>query len=270
MKNKKFTKSLFTGTIAIFFVALVSVLAYAYSTGITGRTRKGPEPGCTCHGGSPTPSVSVQITGPSVLAPGSIAVYTVKIAGGPLSAAGTNIAVKQGTINPGSGSGLQKIGDELTHTSPKSPLSDTVSFTFQYTAPMVQTTDTLFANGNSVDLSGSNSGDMWNFAPNKPVLISSASGISNNSTVAEYNLFQNFPNPFNPSTSIKFDIVKSGYVSLKVYDMRGKEVKTLVNGYRQSGNHEINFNAEGLSSGIYYCRLETSDYSSIIKMSLLK
>lgn len=268
--NKKFTKSLISGTIALLFVALVSVLAYAYSTGITGRTRKGPEPGCTCHGDSPSAGVSVQITGPSVLSPGQTAVYKVKIAGGPLSAAGTNIAVKQGTINPVAGSGLQKIGSELTHTTPKSPAGDTVSFDFQYTAPMVTTTDTLFANGNSVDLSGSSSGDMWNFAPNKAVQISSASGISNNSTVTEYNLYQNFPNPFNPSTSIKFDIAKSGYVSLNVYDMSGKEIRTLVNGYRQGGNYEVNFNAEGLSSGIYYCRLQTADYSSIIKMTLLK
>lgn len=270
MKNKKFTKSLFTGTIAILFVALVSVLAYAYSTGITGRTHKGPEPGCTCHGPSPSAGVSVQITGPSVVAQGQTVVYKVKISGGPLAAGGTNIAVKQGTINPGVGSGLQKIGDELTHTSPKSPVSDTVSFEFQYTAPMVSMTDTLFANGNSVDLSGSNSGDSWNFASNKAVQVTPPSGISNNGTVLEYKLHQNYPNPFNPSTSIKFDIVKSGYVSLKVFDMSGKEVKTLVSGIRQSGNNEVNFNAEGLSSGVYYCRLQTADFSSIIKMTLLK
>ena len=270
MKNNKVTKSLIAGTMAILFVALVSVLAYAYSTGITGRTHKGPEPGCICHNADPSSSVSVQITGPSVLAPGTTAVYKVKISGGPLVRGGTNIAVNQGTINPGSGSGLQKIGDELTHTSPKSPVSDTVSFEFQYTAPMSPTTDTLFANGNSVNFDNTNSGDMWNFAPNKPVLISTASGISNNNTVSEYHLYQNYPNPFNPSTSIKFNIVKSGYVSLKVFDLSGKEVKTLVGGNMQSGSHEVNLNAAGLSSGIYFCRLETSDYSSMIKMTLLK
>ena len=270
MKNKKITKSLIAGTAAILFVGLVSVLAYAYSTGITGRTHKGPEPGCICHNADPSPSVSVQITGPSVLEPGSTATYTVKIAGGPLVRGGTNIAVSQGTINPGTGSGLQKIGDELTHTSPKSPVNDTVSFNFQYTAPMTTTTDTLFANGNSVNFDNTNSGDMWNFASSKPVQISPASGISNNSTPVEYHLYQNYPNPFNPSTSIKFDMKKNGNVSLKIFDLSGKEVKTLFNGYKQSGNHEVNFNANGLSSGIYFCKLETSDYTSMIKMTLLK
>ena len=270
MKNKKFTKPLFAGTAAIIFIALISVLAYAYSTGITGRTHKGPEPGCICHDPSPSTNVSVQIAGPSVVSPGQSAFYTVRISGGPLMRAGTNIAVSKGTINPGTGSGLQKIGNELTHISPKSTSGDTVSFTFQYTAPLTATTDTLFANGNSVNFDNTNSGDMWNFAPEKLVQISPASGISSNGTVSDYNLFQNYPNPFNPSTSIKFDIAKSGYVTLKVFDVNGKEVKTLVNGYRQSGNYEINLNAEGLTSGIYFCRLQTSDYSSVIKMSLLK
>ncbi|KAB2907732.1 MAG: Omp28-related outer membrane protein [Ignavibacteriales bacterium] len=83
-------------------------------------------------------------------------------------------------------------------------------------------------------------------------------------------LGQNFPNPFNPETRISFSVPKSGYVSLKVYDLLGKEVATLVDGEIAAGNHYRNFNAEALPSGVYVCRLEAEGVSLSRKMSLLK
>lgn len=85
-----------------------------------------------------------------------------------------------------------------------------------------------------------------------------------------YSLNQNFPNPFNPSTSIKFDIANTGFVNIKVYDNLGKEVSTLVNENLSAGSYQVNWNAAGLTSGIYFYRLETSDYVATKKMLLVK
>ncbi len=87
---------------------------------------------------------------------------------------------------------------------------------------------------------------------------------------AEYVLDQNYPNPFNPNTRISYSLPNAGNVMLKVYDLLGKEVTTLVNGYQQSGKYTVSFNASQLSSGIYFYRLESGKYSVVKKMMLLK
>ena len=86
----------------------------------------------------------------------------------------------------------------------------------------------------------------------------------------KFNLFQNYPNPFNPSTKIKFVIPKSSFVILRVYDVLGNEVATLVNEKKSAGNYEINFDASKLSSGIYYYKLVTGNFSQVRKMVLIK
>ncbi|MEI7485395.1 MAG: choice-of-anchor V domain-containing protein [Ignavibacteriota bacterium] len=271
MKNKQITKNVFTAALAISFVAMVSMVAYAYSTGITGKTHKGPDPGCTCHDPNPSTSVSVIISGPGILAPGITATYTVKISGGPLVKAGTNIAVSRGVIDVLAGSGLQKMGDELTHTDPKAPLNDTVSFSFQYTAPVTLGFDTLYANGNSVNFDNSNSGDMWNFAADKLVMISVPAGTGNNQNIKkDFKLYQNYPNPFNPSTSIKFDVPKAGDVKIVVYDAAGKEMQTLVNSVFQQGSYETSFNGSNLNSGVYFYKITANGFTETKRMLLIK
>ena len=86
----------------------------------------------------------------------------------------------------------------------------------------------------------------------------------------EFSLEQNYPNPFNPSTTIKYSIAKAGKVSLQVFNILGEEIVDLVNDYKEAGNYEVNFNAEKLSSGIYYYRLRSGRYTSVKKMILLK
>jgi len=83
-------------------------------------------------------------------------------------------------------------------------------------------------------------------------------------------LSQNYPNPFNPSTTIKYQIPRNGYVTLKVYDILGKEVAALVNQQQQSGRYEVNFNAQNLASGVYLYRIRVNDYVAVKKMLLLK
>ena len=97
----------------------------------------------------------------------------------------------------------------------------------------------------------------------------------NNYRIISFNLFQNYPNPFNPSTRIKYSIpseVKSETVNVKliIYDLLGKVVATLVNKEQAGGSYEVEFNANGLSSGVYFNRLQAGDFVETKKMLLLR
>jgi hypothetical protein len=93
-----------------------------------------------------------------------------------------------------------------------------------------------------------------------------------------FNLSQNYPNPFNPSTAIKYtvpSVIASGtkqsqFVTLKVYDLLGNEVVTLINEEKSAGSYEVNFNAAGLPSGIYFYKLQAGSFIETRKMVLLK
>jgi len=85
-----------------------------------------------------------------------------------------------------------------------------------------------------------------------------------------YTLSQNCPNPFNPSTKIKFDIQKTSYTGLKIYDNLGREIETLVNKQLNPGSYEVEWNASSYPSGVYYYKLTTGGYAETKKMILLK
>jgi photosystem II stability/assembly factor-like uncharacterized protein len=85
-----------------------------------------------------------------------------------------------------------------------------------------------------------------------------------------FSLKQNFPNPFNPTTKISFAVKNSTFASLKIFDMNGKEVKTLVDGNISAGTYEINFNASELNSGVYFYTLKTNEFTETKKMTLIK
>ncbi len=91
-----------------------------------------------------------------------------------------------------------------------------------------------------------------------------------NTIISNYKLNQNYPNPFNPVTKITFSIPVSGNISIKVYDITGKEIKTLVNEFRNAGTYNTEFNSSDLSSGVYYYKMETGNFSEIKKMILIK
>ncbi len=101
-------------------------------------------------------------------------------------------------------------------------------------------------------------------------------GINPISAIAEnFSLTQNYPNPFNPSTKINFSIPERGFVSLKVYDMLGKEVTQLVGGDYSRGTYSVDFNAAGLSSGVYFYSIEVNtasgkSFKDMKKLSLVK
>jgi len=86
----------------------------------------------------------------------------------------------------------------------------------------------------------------------------------------EFSLSQNYPNPFNPTTNIEFSLPKSSEVSLKIFDMLGKEVVSLIKENKLAGTYRVSFDASKLSSGIYFYRLDTDLFSQSRKMLLLK
>ncbi|HWQ80700.1 MAG TPA: YCF48-related protein [Ignavibacteria bacterium] len=95
-------------------------------------------------------------------------------------------------------------------------------------------------------------------------------GDPSNNLPKTYSLHQNYPNPFNPVTKIKFEIPKSSFVSLRVYDILGREVSVIVNETKQAGSYIIDFDASKLTSGIYFYRLNTQTFSDTKKMILIK
>ena len=87
---------------------------------------------------------------------------------------------------------------------------------------------------------------------------------------ADFKLYSNYPNPFNPDTIIRFLLPETCTVQLSIYDMTGKRVATPVHDELEPGFHTVNFHVGGLASGVYFCLLKTSDFSSIRKMVLVK
>ena len=98
------------------------------------------------------------------------------------------------------------------------------------------------------------------------------SGVNENefSGLNDYQLFQNYPNPFNPSTRIKFNLGSRDFVTLKVFNILGSEITTLINGELDAGLHEVDFNASGLNSGVYFYTISTNNFTETRKMILMK
>ena len=100
---------------------------------------------------------------------------------------------------------------------------------------------------------------------------SSNNNITKSNSVPEkYSLSQNYPNPFNPVTNIKYQIPADGYVSLKIYDITGREIANLVNEYKKAGYYTVSFNGINFASGVYFYRIQAGDFSQVKKMVLIK
>ena len=86
----------------------------------------------------------------------------------------------------------------------------------------------------------------------------------------KYNIGQNYPNPFNPTTKIDFDLPKDSKINITIYDLTGKEIKTLINEYRSAGYYTVTFDASGISSGTYFYRMTTDgDKSYVVTKKLV-
>ncbi len=251
----------------IFSVIIIMTLFYsevnAYGSGVSGRTKKTSTQGCgSCH--SQGTSITGAITGPDTVIAGQTYTFTLTLTTtGGSGKYGVNIAALTGALAVISGQGLKLSGNELVQSSAITWVSPK-TITFSYTAPASAGSDTLYA---TVDRGHSGA---WNWSPNKGVVVKLATGLVNNEVPMNFYLAQNYPNPFNPLTKISYGIAKNTNVSVRVYNLLGKEVAALVNGYQQAGNYELMFNAEMLPSGVYYYRIKAGDFTEVRKMSVIK
>lgn len=107
--------------------------------------------------------------------------------------------------------------------------------------------------------------DQYQLIYNPPLSVPRSNGVPDS-----YSLGQNYPNPFNPSTAITYQLAAAGKVTLKVYDLLGRNVATVVDGAQEPGTYTIQFDASGLASGVYYYRIEAGNFSAVRTMLLLK
>ena len=102
------------------------------------------------------------------------------------------------------------------------------------------------------------------------ILVISGTNLIKSEIPEAYSLSQNYPNPFNPRTVISFQLPVVSDVTLKIYDVQGREVKTLVNERMQAGRYEVRFDGSGMNSGVYFYRLTADGFSETKRMILLK
>ncbi len=209
------------------------------------------------------------------------------------------------TLNPSTNFYFSNIYYVVTKSDPETALSETDAVNFKAelvnaaTDQVVGTFDNVSYNKNNlekyasidyeVDCSGITPGDYYLrlvTSLNTDAAYAIANIVSDNTTLAKknfnkvnfmgseipitYELSNNFPNPFNPSTTIRYQIPQDGIVTLKIYDILGSEVATLLNEEKVAGKYEINFNASSLASGVYIYKIQAGSFINSKKMILLK
>jgi len=259
----------------LILAAFFSIIIYAnisYEHGIIDMTLLDGGLGCVCHDPQPDSSVIVWVEGPDTLFINDSAYYKIMMTGGPSVKGGFDLAVRFGTVD--SVDTLTHIlFDELTHTFPKQFANATVLWDFMYIAPDSLVTDTIYSVANSVNDDGNpQPGDKWNFGENFPVvIIDNPVSVDEEIILNQFELSQNYPNPFNPGTTIRFTIPNLRFTILKVYDILGNEVATLVKEELQAGEYEVEFSAiDGYASGVYLYQLKAGNYIEAKKMILLR
>jgi hypothetical protein len=130
--------------------------------------------------------------------------------------------------------------------------------------------DTIYGVGNSVDTSYDPSGDYWSFAPDFLVQVVTPVDVQEQPLPLSHRLLQNFPNPFNPSTTISYQLEASDHVTLEVFDLVGQRVATLVDEVQTAGDHSVNWHATENASGIYLCRLSAGKFVATKKLVFLR
>ena len=256
----------------IFF--LVGVVCYCAFAGIFGEhgevwcTRKNGN-GCVCHVDQAAPEVHVWLEGPTLLPLNTPTLYAVHVSGGPAVAAGYNAAAGHGSLSP-SDTASRLIDNELTHSIPKEFGTDTVvTWTFLFTGTSMGY-DTLFIVANSVDRDHSPTGDQWNFGENLIVSVGTTAVDRSQQPSRAFSLEQNFPNPFNPKTTIRFHSNVDGRTTVRVYDVLGREIAVLLDEFKAQGEHLVVWDAENIPSGLYFCQLRVGGLTDVKKMIVTK
>jgi len=170
---------------------------------------------------------------------------------------------------------LYKINLNIEQSTSKNPSFFTMPIKVKINTSLMDTVVTIFNNAQKqnfqFDVLGNPSS--INFDDGNWILKNlqtTVTDVKDLSSFPQYNLEQNYPNPFNPSTIIRFQLQAAGFVTLRVYDILGKEVSTLINEYKPAGKYETEFHPLNLSSGIYYYSIKAGDFSKTRKMLFLK
>jgi len=276
--------------IALIFsvVIAIAVIANISETSLIGCTELNGS-GCVCHSVERDTSVHVWVEGPDTLIIGQTGYYKMFLTGGPAEAGGYNVAGRFGEMVLLDTFSFKHplVPNELTQAFSlpfPSPI-DTISWAFGYTASDTSAAwDTIYSCGLSLVWDSiPDPFDRWNFGAKFPVKVELPANIDKeNLFVKDFKLYQNYPNPFNPTTKIKFTIPfvdthrdASLNTTLKVFDILGNEIATLVNEELPPGEYEVEFNSMRLinqapASGVYFYKLDVNSYSETKKMVLLR
>lgn len=261
-------KSIFVLSAIIFLSSVSFVQGRPIFVGFSGAPGSNGTCASSCHGSS---DGSIQVSGlPEKYIPGQIYTITISHDGGN--------SIKQfngscrigdspqnaGTISAGLNTATYSISEETNGIHLAS--LDLDSATFYWEAPLEGVGEVrLYIAGHQ----GSRPG------PNTAIVVSlleQATEIRDEISTQPiaFDLLHNYPNPFNASTTVEFSIPEPQVVKLKIYNLLGREVKTLVDEYKQAGIYSITFDASDLSSGVYFYRVEAADFAKTRKMILLK
>jgi Secretion system C-terminal sorting domain len=264
--------------LAFLFLAFLSVIVIASvdEINLIGCTELNGQ-GCVCHTVERDYSVNVWVEGPESLYVGQTGIYKMFMAGGPAEGGGYNVAGRFGEMVLVDSFSFQHplSMNELTQafSLPFPTPQDTIYWEFGYKVlDSSILSDTIYSCGLSLVWDSiPDFHDRWNFGPKFPITILAATNINDQPNQPDdFMLYQNYPNPFNPSTKISWQSSVGSRQSLKIYNVNGKEVETILDDYKPAGSYEVRFNAEGLPSGIYFYILEAGDFSETKKMILLK
>jgi hypothetical protein len=263
--------------IAFLFIAFISIVVVANIDEITliGGTQLNGN-GCVCHTTERDTLVHVWVEGPDTLLVGQTGFYRMYMTGGPAEAGGYNVAGRFGEMQLVDSFSVKHplAPNELTQafSLPFPTTQDTIYWAFGYTASDTSAAwDTIYSCGLSLVWDSiPDPFDRWNFGPKFPVKIETLTEADDNLIAGDFRLYQNYPNPFNPKTNLGFRIAEFGFVSLKVYDAIGNEVETIINEELNAGEYKVVFNAERLTSGIYFYKLNAGNFVKTKKMLLVK
>lgn len=263
---KKFfkIKNIFVSVFILVLLFGISAIIYSYASGVAGCTLKTHTTGCNCHGSTPDANIVVTLSGPDTVIAGSTNDYSFSVSrtSGSFTRGGIDIAVSTGTLGIGTSTGIKMLSGEVVQSS---RFTGPTTKTFTFTAPSTPGVVTMYACG-----AAGTGTPPWNNAQNKTIVVKTTAGIENNITPMKFGLGQNYPNPFNPLTKIKYDVAKSSFVKLTVYDVLGNFIMSLVNQKHDAGSYFANFDGSELASGTYIYKIEAGDFSSTKKMLLIK
>lgn len=230
--------------------------------------------GCVCHTIDESPLVLTWVEGPHDLLAGETALYKVYVSGGPALGGGFNVAARYGEL-AAVDSTVKYLDHELTQMYPRPfPQGATsIYWEFSYTAPTDKRQDTIYSCGLSTnhDLKP-NAYDLWSYGPKFVVDIRhSPTSVDETQQIAtDFKLIGNYPNPFNPSTTVKFSLPSATEVEMLVYTVAGDLVSRVSPTYLPAGENSFSFNAGSLPSGVYFYRIIAGEAFLTGKMILSK